>query len=78
MSSGANIQFVGFSSRVGLGGVIFNLDHNNGLTCIMAPQGIGMKRKLMCNELLHKGENEGLGKGREISFLGECCCQHIV
>lgn len=67
MSYGANIRSVGFSSGVGLGRVIFNTDHNNGLTCIMAPQGTGTKRKLMCSELLHKGENEGLGKKAESS-----------
>lgn len=78
MSYGANIQSVGFSSGVGLGRVIFNEDHNNTLTCIVSPQGISTKKKLMCSELLHKGENEGLGKGREFSFLGQFCCQHIV
>lgn len=78
MSYGANVRSVGFSSEVGLGRVIFNADHNNGLTSIIAPQGIGTKMKLMCSELLPKGENEGLGKGGEFSFLGQLCCQHIV
>lgn len=65
----ANIQSAGFNSGVGLGKIILNMDHNNGLACIIAPQGIGTKRKLMCSELLHKGENERLGKGR-VRFLG--------
>lgn len=45
------------------------MDHNNGLTCIMAPQGTGPKGKLMCSELLQKGENERLEKGR-VQFPG--------
>lgn len=76
MSYGANRQSVGF--RSGLGRVIFNVDHNNGLTCLTAPQGIGTKRELVRSELLPKGENEGLGQGGEFSFSGQFCCQHIV
>lgn len=38
LSCGADVQSVRFSRGVGLGGVIFNTDHNNGLTCITALQ----------------------------------------
>lgn len=43
VSRGANTQSAGLGGGVGLGRVIFNPDHNNGLTHIMTPQGIGMK-----------------------------------
>lgn len=69
MSYGANTQSAGFNSGVGLGRIILNMDCNSGLVCFMAPQGTGTKRKLVCSELLHKGENERLGKGR-VQFLG--------
>lgn len=43
MSRGASTQSAGFSGGAALGRVIFNPDHNNGLTHIMTPQGIGTK-----------------------------------
>lgn len=62
MSHGANTQSAGLSDGVGLGRVIFNPDHNNGLTHTMTPWGIGMKGNSCAVNSCTKVRMRGWGK----------------
>lgn len=77
MSYGADTQSVVFSREAGLGRVIFNVDHNNGLTCITAPRGIGTKRKL-CARARMRGWGKAESSASRDGFAASTLCNFTL
>lgn len=66
LSCGANVQSVCFSSRVGLGRLFLTQIVTMVWLTSRPPQGAGAERKVMCSELLRRGET----KRQRVQLLG--------
>lgn len=82
VAPGANTQSAGFGAGAAWGGVIFNPDHNNGLTHIMAPQVIGMKGNSCavssCTRMRMRGWGKAVSSAPRDSFPASTLCNFTL